>query len=399
MQKDKHNIYSKEELLKLIKEGKNAPADMDEFECEALEGLKLLDKPDVLNELNTEIDSIVAKDKRKKTIYYFSSAASLVLIIGLVLFFKNEVAPDITKNETPIASAENLKKPDESTVSNTTPITQPETQTTYEAKEPEALAKRAPDAKKEEYNSLLSQTIATSAPVEEKEQAAKQVAKDAYNEADTKLVLAEKANHYEESKAVVPQVSQEQQQDVVTTETTSNNNSVLSDREKDYDKSKEESIVATGNTAPTQQPTQAAFSNAQGAKVAENSSYQTKNDESVAVQKNKTAGLYQANSPDKKSTAKSYREPAFIDGDAAFAAYAKQNLKISSPTNSGIVIVEFLITKTGKAEKIKILKPLDGCNACSQDVIDLIKSVKKWTPAAIGGDNSDAFKKISIQYN
>ncbi|HTA63182.1 MAG TPA: hypothetical protein VK835_12030, partial [Bacteroidia bacterium] len=198
-------------------------------------------------------------------------------------------------------------------------------------------------------------------------------------------------------------VSQEQQQDVATTETTSNNNSnsVLSDREKDNDKSKEESIVATGNTVPTQQPVQAAFSSSstQGAKATESSSYQPKNDESVAVQKNKTAGLYQANSPDKKSTAKSYREPAFIDGDAAFAAYAKQNLKISSPTNSGIITVEFLITKTGKAEKIKIIKPLDGCDACSQDVIDLIKSVKKWAPAAIDGDNSDAFKKISIQYN
>src|ERR1700741_1096245 len=143
MQKDKHNIYSKEELLKLIKEGKNAPADMDEFEREALEGLKLLDKPDVLNDLDAEIDSIVAKEKKKKTIYYFSAAASLVLIIGLVLFFKNGVAPDITKNEKSIASAENFKKPEESTLSNTTPITQPETQTTYEAKEPEkALAKK-----------------------------------------------------------------------------------------------------------------------------------------------------------------------------------------------------------------------------------------------------------------
>jgi len=400
MQKDKHNIYSKEELLKLIKKGKNAPADMDEFEREALEGLKLLDKPDMLNELNAEIDSIVAKEKNRKTIYYFSAAASLLLIIGLVLFFKNEVAPGITKNEKPIASAENLKKPEESTQSNTTPITQPETQTTYEAKEPEALAKKAPVDKKQEYNSLFSQTSVPSAHVEEKEQAAKQVAKDAYNEADTKLVPAEKANHYEESKAAAPTINQEQQQDVATTETTSNNNnSVLSDREKDSDKSKEKSIVATGNTAPTQQPSQAAFSSAQEAKATENFSYQTKNDESVPAQRNKTTGPSNANSPSKKSTIKSYREPAFIDGDATFAAYTKQHLKISSPTNSGIIEVEFLITKTGKAEKIKILKPLNDCDACSQDVIDLIKSVEKWTPAVIDGNNSAAYKKISIQYN
>jgi len=408
MQKDKHNIYSKEKLLKLIKEGKNAPADMDEFEREALEGLKLLDKPDVLNDLDAEIDSIIAKEKNRKTIYYFSAAASLLLIIGLIFLFKNEVGPSVTKNEKPIASAENLKKPDESALSNTAPITQPETQTTYEAKEPEeALAKKKPSDKKNVVI-LNFQTGPPPGSIEntllesnEKEQAAKQVAKDANNEADTKLVVAEKANHYEESKAAAPQIMQEQQQDVATTETTSNNNSnsVLSDREKDYDKSKEESIVATGNIAPTQQPAQAAFSSVKGAKATENAYNQPKNDESVAVQKNKTAGLSNTNSPDKKSTAKSYREPAFIDGDAAFAAYAKQNLKISSPANSGIIVVEFLITKTGKAEKIKILKPVDGCSACSQDVIDLIKSIKKWAPATIDGDNSDAIKKISVQYN
>jgi len=316
MQKDKHNIYSKEELLKLIKEGKNVSADMDEFEREALEGLKLLDKPDVLlNDLDAEIDSIVVKDKRKKTIYYFSAAASLVLIIGSVLFFKNKVAPDITKNEKPIASAENLKKPEESTLSNTTPITQSETQTTYEAKEPEALDKKKPSDKKD-VAILNFQTGPPPGSIENtllesngKEQAAKQMAKDAYNEADTKLVVAEKANHYEESKAAASPVSQEQQQGVATTETTSNNNSVLSDREKDNDKSKEKSIVATGNTAPAQQSAQATFSSTQGAKATENSSYQSKNDERVAVQKNKTAGLYQANSPDKKSTAKSYGSP------------------------------------------------------------------------------------------
>src|ERR1700757_94281 len=121
MQKDKHNIYSKEELLKLIKEGKNAPADMDEFEREALEGLKLMDDTGFLNKLDTEIDSIVAKEKNKKIIYYFSAAASLLLVIGLVFLFKNSVAPDITKNEKPIASAENFKKTEESALINTVP--------------------------------------------------------------------------------------------------------------------------------------------------------------------------------------------------------------------------------------------------------------------------------------
>jgi hypothetical protein len=392
MQKDKHNIYSKEELLKLIKEGKNAPADMDEFEREALEGLKLLDKTDVLNELNAEIDSIVAKEKNRKTIYYFSAAASLVLIIGLVLFFKNEVAPDITKNEKPIASAENLKKPEGSTVSNTAPITQPETQTTYEAKEPEVPAKERSATKHEGVSSLLSQ--ASSAPVEEKMQETKQGGKDTNNQLDTKVALTEKIINYEESKAAASPQAKQEQQEFVVSETTTANTKAANGGELDNDKSKTKEVVTTGNNA---QPTQAALYKADvAANVASN---KNKNDEYRDEQKNVSAGFSYAVSPDKKSNAKNYREPAFIDGDATFAAYAKQHLKISSPTKSGIIEVEFLITKTGKAEKIKILKPLDGCDACSQDVIDLIKSVKKWAPAAIDGNNSDAIKKISIQYN
>src|ERR1700757_2776513 len=391
MQKDKHNIYSKEELLKLIKEGKNAPADMDEFEREALEGLKLLDKPDVLNELDTEIDSIVAKEKKKKKIYYFSAAASLVLIIGLVLFFKNGVAPNITKNEKPIASAENLKKPEELTLSNTTPITQPETQTTYEAKEPGAPAKEGPANKHEGISSLLSQ--ASSAPVEEKMQGAKQGGKDANNQLDTKVALAEKATNYKESKASAPPQAKQEQQEFVVSETTTANISVASDGESDNDKSKTKEVVTIGTNT---QPTQAALYKAD---VAVNAASKNKNDEYRDEQKNVSAGFSYMASPDKKSNKKSYREPAFIDGDAMFAAYAKQHLKISSPTKSGIIEVEFLITKTGKAEKIKIIKPLTDCDACSQDVIVLIKSKKKGAPATIDGDNSDVFKKINIQYN
>ncbi|MEO8760444.1 MAG: hypothetical protein ABI388_04760, partial [Bacteroidia bacterium] len=139
MQKDKHNIYSKEELLKLIKEGKNAPADMDEFDLEALEGLKMLDNYDVLNNLNKDVDKIVLaetkKEKQRKTIYYFSAAASLLLLVGLVFFFKNS---EVIQNEKVVASAETKPKEDNLQQSLNAPI-QEETPETYEAKEPEPV--------------------------------------------------------------------------------------------------------------------------------------------------------------------------------------------------------------------------------------------------------------------
>jgi hypothetical protein len=88
-----------------------------------------------------------------------------------------------------------------------------------------------------------------------------------------------------------------------------------------------------------------------------------------------------------------------MGGDSAFTTYTKQNLKISSSGNSGIIIVSLLITKNGEAEKIEVTKPLTNCAVCSDDVINLIKSVKKWQPAIVNGKPTDATKKIYIQYN
>jgi hypothetical protein len=379
MQKDKHNIYSKEELLKLIKEGKSVPADMDEFDREALEGLKLLDKPDVLNKLDAEVDSIIAKENKKKTIYYFSAAASLLLIICLVFLFKNEF---VTKNEKPIASAESLKKPEELTPSNTTPV-QPEAQTTYEAKEPEASAKQT-------LSNKVSESRDTSKPApspilaDEKEHKAK----DADNQLEA-MSAQSKADNYEESKVAAPQINQEQQ--VVATNGVETQNNAISDNDDANEKSKKKREFVTANTI---QPTQAASAKANvptSVPAAEKDEASSKNQ---TIKLSSYAGI-----SNKKTDTKNYKEPSFIGGDTMFAAYVKQNLKISSPSNSGIIVVEFLVTKTGKAEKIKILKPLNGCDTCSQDVVDLIKSIKKWAPATIDGNNSDAFKKTSIQYN
>src|ERR1700756_3842672 len=223
MQKDKHNIYSKEELLKLIKEGKNAPADMDEFEREALEGLKLLDNLAILNKLNEEVDTLVAKEKNKKLVYYLGVAASLLLIIGLVFFFKNEVATNVIKNDKPNAVAENLKPIQEP---NTTSV-QPETQTTYEAKEPEEAAKKTTITRNEKHIALLSQTNTAAAPAEEKMQDIKQEEKEAdkqQEQFEAKKSLS-KADNYEDSKATTPQAKQEQQKEVVVNKQDEESNS------------------------------------------------------------------------------------------------------------------------------------------------------------------------------
>src|ERR1700744_6560778 len=170
MQKGKHNIYSKEELLKIIKEGKSAPADMDEFEREALDGLKLLKEQEILNTLNNEVDKIIVKsgrkEKQKKTIYYLSAAASLLIIVGLIFLFKNEV---LVKEKKTIALAEKPKEENKPSYVNT-PV-QAEPQETYEAKEPEpkrnptketvVLAENKAKQKPDQQSRLEQEIIAT----------------------------------------------------------------------------------------------------------------------------------------------------------------------------------------------------------------------------------------------
>jgi chemotaxis protein histidine kinase CheA len=374
MQKDKHNIYSKEELLKLIKEGKNAPADMDEFDLEALEGLKSLDKPGILNKLNKEVDEIIISEKKKenqrKTIYYFSAAASLLLIVGLIFFFKNEV---VVENDKVVAEAEKPKE--EKTQLDLVPPAQAEATTTYEAKEPEQekTAKKetfvlaeSKIKKQETELANLEQTIST-------KNLSGGIAKDDDVKRKEETVGANQAIV---ANSAAPTAYKETQE---------------------HDESKQMSSDKAKKTAAANQ-TAMAFESRDQNNVLEQAPSAPKAD-SKKAEKKAQPDMFYANSLAKSKTLKNFKEPTFISGDSAFVDYVKQNLKISSPNNSGIIVVEFLVKKNGTATDIRILKPLSTCDACSKDVIDFIKSIKKWQPAVEGEKAISAPKKLSIQYN
>jgi hypothetical protein len=376
MQKDKHNIYSKEELLKIIKEGKSAPADMDEFELEALDGLKLLEKPDVLNKLNKEVDEIITREKKKetqrKTIYYFGAAASLLLIVCLFFLLKNDV---VVKNEKVVAEAEKPKE--ENMHLDLAPPTQAEAATTYEAKEPEQQNKpqkgtvvlaESKAKQKATETSNLEQATTTSTKNE-----AVAFAKDADEE------KKEQEGSINQSIAANSGASSVYQENV------------QQDESKVLQQDKANKVVAAS------QPSMAFESRNQNSNVTQAPS-SPKADSKKAEEKAQP-DMFFANSLSKNKSSKNYKEPTFINGDSAFVAYAKQNLKISSPNNSGIIVVEFLIKNDGTTTDIKILKPLNTCEACSQDVIDFIKSIKKWQPATENEKAVSAIKKINLQYN
>jgi DNA-binding XRE family transcriptional regulator len=341
MQKDKHNIYSKEELLKLIKEGKNAPADMDGFELEALEGLKMLDNHDVLNNLNKDVDKIVLaetkKEKQRKAIYYFSAAASLLLLVGLIFLFKNS---DIIQNEKVVAAAE---KPKEEKIQiDLTPPPQAETSTTYETKEPE------------QQNRTQKGTI----------------------------VLAE-------NKTKQKQDNNLEQEKNLTTKT--DNIAQQQDESKFAQSDKAKKIAVASQSA-------IAFENRDKNNDVMQAPSASKTDSKKEEEKAQP-DMFFANSLAKNKTSKNHTEAAFFNSDSTFVVYAKQNLKISSTQNSGIIVVEFLINKDGTTKNIKIVKPLNNCDVCSKDVIDLIKSIKRWQPVTENGKPVSSVKKMNVQYN
>jgi len=90
--KNKHNIFSKEELFKLIDEKKSLPPEADDFDKEALEGLALVSDRKKLDALDEAIDEALkreaAKASRKRNMYYFAAAASLLLVIGFFFLLK-----------------------------------------------------------------------------------------------------------------------------------------------------------------------------------------------------------------------------------------------------------------------------------------------------------------------
>ncbi len=372
----KHNIYSKEELLKLIKEEKNAPADMDEFDLEALEGLKLLEKPDLLNKLNKEVDEVVIREKKKetqrKTVYYFGAAASLLLIVSLIFLFKNEV---VVKNEKVVAEAEKPKE--ENMQLDLKSPAQAEPAATYEAKEPEqqnkpqkgtVVLEESKTKQKVEQEINLEQATATSTKKED-------------------AVFAKAADEDRKEQEVAAN------QNIVSNSGTTAAYTQIQeqDESKVLQQDKAKKITAAS------QPAMAFESRDKNSDVMQAPS-SPKVDSKKAEEKAQPDMFY-ANSLAKSTVAKTYNEASFINGDSAFVAYVKQNLKISSPSNSGIIVVEFLVSKNGTAENIKVLKPLSNCDVCSKDAIDLIKSIKKWQPATENGKAVSATKKISIQYN
>lgn len=114
MKNKKDNQLSPEELLEWLNKHSSAPEDssfsnselndLDEFEKEALEGFVNHTSPEkaqrLIEDINTEISKKIQQPSqtKRKTIIWFSSAASVVLIIALSIFLINKTKQETDSN-------------------------------------------------------------------------------------------------------------------------------------------------------------------------------------------------------------------------------------------------------------------------------------------------------------
>lgn len=111
---DKHKPLSSDELIKLLDDQSDKVInfdDMDDFEKDALEGFSMHSTPQKVETLIQEINSSISEkvtnsgSSTKNKIIWFSSAASIVLVVMISIFFFNQ-----SKNESNLALNDNSKE-------------------------------------------------------------------------------------------------------------------------------------------------------------------------------------------------------------------------------------------------------------------------------------------------
>lgn len=92
----------------------------------------------------------------------------------------------------------------------------------------------------------------------------------------------------------------------------------------------------------------------------------------------------------------------FPGGFTEMSKFISKNLKYpQSARDKGIqgkVYARFIVGKDGMIEKVMIVKGIDGCEACSDEVIRVIKLMPKWKPARVGGKKVRSFFDLPVKF-
>jgi len=498
--KNKHNIFSKEELFKLIDEKKPLPPEADDFDKEALEGLALVSDRKKLDTLDEAIDEALrreaSKASRKRNMYYFAAAASLLLVIGFFFLLKENtllkedtglaVNSNVKTEETPPAMGKDLAESAEQKVD--LPAADAQV-ATGETKGKESLKAGKLQDEESAKGETFAAEVKTPVPAEEaendltlamNEKAVNNVAGGGADRLDTKLedkklggksgqgdlanLDKEEAQKRETTKKADEKklLKWKEEKDekekiryetntVWTTPSSSSGNKVVTDELKqqtqteakpnlaDDNRKQPVNVTTTNAASPVQtqqeqvltgsidedksktdkapQKNAEVLSSVQTSKKGPSKKYKNKRSKTRSVKSAfgsggevaRQKGTKDADKPTERagyayysqSSTRDFHSPEFTGGDEALQKFVKENLKISAPDKKGTIIVEFLVKKDGTIDNddIKVISPLKNCDACSKDVIDLVKKMPKWQPATENGDGKEYRQKLSVQYD
>lgn len=462
--KNKHNLFSKEEFFKLLDEKRALPPDADDFDREAMEGFALVKDRKKLDTLNDSIDEVLRREKklasRKRNLYYFSAAASLVLIVGLFFVLKENAlkkADNLALNA-PVSTEETVSRTEAAVDADTGGAAPLQSVAESQPKKPAAVATSEAGMQNE-----LTEPV-SAVPVEEKADKLtvddnENVAGLATGESESYLADSRKAqgkdkpqdiagkdeqtketsnNKAEEKKAY--KLAESDERNAVTYQTNTVWTTPAGAPKKEAN-AKQEGLASetkpqvqqdyrgttvTGSTSDaagagkSQEQLAGNFASdedkAKGKESLEKDRELVKNQKSnqsafgkkkKARSRAKTASFEDAPAERPgysfytQSGPRDFTSAEFKGGEAALQNFIDQNLKRSEPAKKGTVVVEFTIKSSGTIDttSIKVVSPIKNCEPCSKDVINLVKKMPGWQPASENGKPKEYRQKLSVVYS
>lgn len=414
---NKNNI-SKEDFLKLF--DSNEPKDLehlDDFEKEALEGLKMMKNPSIVNSIDAKIDTklaeLVAAEKKggkRAGMYFLSIAASIALVIGLFFIFK-QTEPSL-KEEVAVVKEQEAKDA-------TGAITDAEPKIDSDGK---IVAEQKPDLYEKQLpgNSL--------GPVEEKS-----LETMAFAENGKDLALQKGNTKYEVKKEAEGYIADDRKEIVATPpvmagDVMNDESVVVNSKDKDANLDLEEKVVVTDNiklaetdgkkdeafktkvskknaetknraitpaenAAPTVAQTIVGTSNNTNTNTNNTTTFTNTAGSGVIANNTISANSISANKP------ASYVVSEFVGGKKALDEYIKKNLKVPATCPAEeIVIVKFSVDATGKISKPKIESKTGNCDDCEKEALNFVKNMPNWKAATQDGKAIASKQQVVLSF-
>jgi hypothetical protein len=478
--KNKLNELSPDELFKLLDSEKDhASVVEDDFDREALEGLKLVQDRNKILKLDSKIDEILEEESRRKAaavpspkgIYYFAAAASIALIIGFIFIFKpftgkqKELAQDSKDNTIentelsappPVSDADaNENAPKKNNAPAFTPPAEKSVaiesgkDNTEDIRRDDADYRKGSGELKEETFSEVVSPVAVEEPnvsnLKTPELAAGEVNSQdkfvdeiAVSDASKRKEADDEKQTFTYYKDLTGGLIKSETADTSIADNLARNNNALNTNSGYGMYNVSPAVPGTGTTVNTSSPNnfsqntvtlakvtkeeeakKQSFAKSKAKKAAEKNTRTrattnepatttneiadiVKNDEAtqnkqvVADSETKPKEQDSKNLEDKKSEREvltvAEKMPEYPGGTPALMAYLSKNLITKSETAyANKIYISFVVNANGKVEDVKLIKGLEDCTSCKNELIKAYEQMPLWTPGEQNG------KKVNVR--